>query len=147
MATSSNVSIREWSEIDVIKMPVGSSTVLAYGDLIDSSGGSAVAHSGDNSTFVGVAIDGSESGSVAEIAVATKAKISIKLSSSYGNAVLGNACKYVAGANGTDWQVASATTEGIIWALESITAGNSGLFLVDSHSLTGGFLFQTCVEG
>jgi len=148
MATSSNVEIREYELCGVVDLPVGSSTVLAKGDLIDSSGGSAVAHQGDNSYFVGVALEGSENGSVSPIAVATIAKVYTKLAASPTTSVVfGEACKYSAGANGTNWAVTKATAEGIMWALESITYGNNGLFLIDSHNLAGGFLFQTCTEG
>jgi len=149
MATSSKVDIRAIDELAVVKLAVGSSTVLAPGDLVDFDSGTtaAVAHSGDNSTFLGVAMEGSASGDVQEISIATRCKINIKVVSGSADAVIGDAYKYSAGANGTEWTVTKATSEGIMWALESISNGNYGLFLVDSHCLAGGFLFDTCTEG
>jgi|GEM_PF-1476423 hypothetical protein len=152
-STYSNVVFRDEDvdTVSVVKIGVASATVLAKGDLVDASGATApeaVAHSGDNSTFIGVAMEGSQSGEVNEISVATRCKIKIKVAASpTTNVIIGDACAYSAGANGTTWEVTKATSEGIMWALENVDYGESGLFLVDSHSLAGGFYFDTCTEG
>lgn len=149
MSVYSNIVLRDVDEIDVVKLKVATATVLAKGDLIDYSSGTAAAivHSGDNSIFLGVAMEGSESGSVAEISIATRCKILIQIVSGDTDGTPGAAYKYNAGANGTIWTVAIATAEGIMWALEPITAGSAGLFRVDVQALAGGFLFDTCTEG
>jgi len=149
MATSSNVEIVAYDEIDVVKVAVATATVLAKGDLVDFTSGTTVltAHSGDNSLFLGIAMEGSETGEVKEVSVATRAKIKITVVSGSSDAVVGEAFKYSAGANGTAWTVTQATAEGIMWALESISNGSAGLFRINSAALAGGFLFDTCTEG
>jgi len=145
MATSSNVEIREYDAMSVCKLSVASGTVLAKGDFIKYSAGNAVAvTAADNTTFAGIALEGSESGSVAPIAVATRAQFYIKVASTSTAAAFGNAFRYSAGANGTDWEVTKCTSgvSGITWALETVAAGSRGLFYIDVGSLKSGFLFE-----
>lgn len=145
MATSSNVVVKEYDELTVVKMPVASGTVIAYGDLIKSSSGiAAVLDSSANTYFVGVALDGSESGSVASIAIATNAVVQLKVASTSSAAAVGDAFKYSAGANGTAWQVTKCTSgvSGITWALETIAAGSSGDFRIAANNMKSGFQFD-----
>jgi hypothetical protein len=151
-STYSNVVIRDYDPISVIKLPVVSATVIAKGDLIDASADTATTlvaacHAGDNSLFFGVALEGSESGEVKDISIATIAKVNIKVVSGSTDALPGDAFKYSAGANGTAWQVTKATSEGIMWALEPVLDTAEGVFLINSHALAGGFIWDTCTEG
>jgi len=148
MATSSNVVIRDYEDLTVVKVGVATATVLAKGDLVDFtvSTSALTAHAGDNSIFLGVALEGSESGETKQVSVATRAKIKVKVVSGSSAALPGEAFKYSAGANGTAWQVTQATEEGIMWALEGVAAASSGLFYIDSHVLSGGFQFDACTE-
>lgn len=134
MATYSNVKIRNFDPLTVIKAPVGSTTVVAPGDLIYLTGstsaqvakvmGTGSAASSGNTYFAGVALVGSESGSIAPISVATRAVINIKINSSGTDSAIGKAYKFAAGANGTNWEVSQATALGIMWAMEYKAAGS-----------------------
>jgi len=152
-STSSNIAILDVDETAIVKIGVGSSTTLAAGDLIDASGATtpeAVATSSSaNTTFLGIALYGSESGEVFQIAVATRCRINIKVASTSSNLIIGDACKYSAGANGTAWEVTKCTSGsgGTMWAMENITAGNNGEFLVDSHLMKSGFYWDKINEG
>jgi len=145
-STSSNVGILAHDEIAVVKLPVASGTTLAEGDLIDYSSGDAVAVTASgNTAWVGVAMEGSESGEVFEIAIATRCIISIKVvSTSTDAATPGAAFTWSAGANGTDWQVTSCSAglAGRMWAIEPIAKGSTGKFKVDSSKMKCGFLFD-----
>ena len=141
MATYSNVDVRAYDEIAVVKVEVASATVVAKGDLIEYSSagtvGSVFASQVDY--LIGVALEGSESGDTDYIPVATRAKISAyAVDAGY----LGDAYHYTAGANGTNWTFTNGTTEGLMWALEDITASAYNLFYLDTHALKGGFLFE-----
>lgn len=151
MSTSSNVVIKEYDERCVVKLPVASATVLAAGDLIVATAdtattlkAAALSAASLYNTFVGVALGGSESGQVENISVATRARIAIKVVSTSGAALVGDAFYYSAGANGTDWQVTKCTSgvSGITWALEAVDAGSSGEFLIDTHVMKSGFKFD-----
>jgi len=134
MATYSNVKIRNFDPLAVIKAPVGSSTVVAPGDLIYLTGttsgqvakvmGTGSAASSGNTHFAGVALVGSESGDISPISVATRAVINIKIASSGSDSDIGAAYKFSAGANGTDWEVTKATALAIMWAREYKSQGS-----------------------
>jgi len=154
MATYSNVKIRNFDPLSVIKVPVASATVIAPGDLIILTGATSaqvaqvvatgsVGTSG-NTYFGGVAIVGSESGDIRSISVATRAVINIKIDASGTDSAIGTAYKYSSGANGTDWDVTTATALGIMWALEYKAQGSYCDMLIDTHALKGGFIFDTC---
>lgn len=149
MATYSNITVKRHNPVKVVDIPVASATVIAPGDLIDVSGstGMAFVHAGDNSTFVGVALNGSESGEIRPISVARECVVEALLVSGSSDVVVGDAVKRSAGANGTAWSFTKATAEGIMWANESISNGNRGEFYVDSSALAGGFAYDTCTEG
>jgi len=117
MAAHSNVRIRRDDVVGtkIVDVPVASATVFAPGDLVDLSGSTLVAHTGDNSYFLGVALEGSPTGDISPISVARECVIRIKLVSGSADATIGKAVKYSAGANGTDWQVTVATAEGIMY--------------------------------
>ena len=154
MATYSNTIIRNFDPLSVIKVPVASATVIAPGDLIILTGATSnqvaqvvatgsVSTSG-NTHFGGVALIGSESGSISPISVATRAVVRMEIDASGSDADIGAAYKYQAGANGTDWEVTKATALGIMWALEYKAQGSNCDMLIDIHCLKGGFIFDTC---
>ncbi len=143
MAVKSNITILNVDPLGIVKVKVGSATVLAEGDLINFNGTAAVVQEGNNPTFLGVAMEGSESGQTHQISVATHCIISALLVSGGTAGVLGDAYKRNAGSNGVDWSVDKATAEGIMWVYENnIAVGEKGLFLVNSHHLVGGILFD-----
>lgn len=144
MATKANITILNHDPIGLISIKVASGTVIATGDLIDFDGTDAAVH-GDtgNQTIVGVAMVGSESGSIKDIEVATRAMLSAKIKSGGSAGVLGDGYKYNAGANGTDWDFDKVSTGGIMWvAQNNIAAGEFGNFALETHALTGGILFD-----
>ena len=143
MATSSNITILNVDPLGIVKVNVLSGTVLAEGDLINFDGTSAVVQEGNNPTFLGVALEGSEDGDSHQISVATIAVIDAKIGSSGTAGVLGDAYKRNAGANGTDWDFSKNATEGIMWVYENnIAQGDKGLFYINTHTLVGGSLFD-----
>jgi len=150
MAVFSNIEVRAHDKLSEMRIPVGSSTVIASGDLIDYSTAdtAAIVHYGANAAFLGVALEGSESGSANSIDVATRAKVYVEVATGSTTALVGDAFTYLEGANGTDWKFTEGyNDDGVMWALETVTAGNSGLFLIDSHQLTSGFLFKCVTTG
>jgi len=146
MAMKSNVRVCNYNPMLVISVPVDSSTELAYGDFAALSGGSAIAYNGDNSIFLGVVLEGHEAGEAGRVSVALEAVVEVPIASGGGNAQIGDAYKRNAGANGTDWNVAKATQEGFLWALENKTAGSRCKFYLNALT-KGGFLFDTITEG
>lgn len=136
MATKSNITIRSIDALRVVKVEVLTGTVLAAGDLIDFDGTSAVVHAGEGGTFLGVALEGSESGQIQQISVATIAMVSMLLDSGSAALVLGDAVDYSSGSNGVNWDVEKNTANAIAWCYEqSIAAGAFGLFLINSHDI------------
>lgn len=144
MAVTSNITILNEDSLGIVKVKVASAVVFASGDLVDFDGTDLAAHAGESSTFLGVAMEGSEDGDTHQISVATICIVSVLLRSGGTAGVLGDSYKRNAGANGTDWDVDKATAEGIMWVYENnIAAGAKGLFYVNSHVLKAGFLFDT----
>ena len=116
-------------------------------DLVDFDGTDLAAHAGDNSTFLGVALEGSESGDIHQISVATRCMVDVLLDASSAALVLGDGASRSSGSNGVNWDVTKNTVDGIMWAYENnIAASAKGIFLVDSHALGGGFLFDPLTE-
>ena len=146
MAVKSNVTILNVDPLGIVKVKVASGVVFAEGDLTDFDGTDLAAHGGDNSTFLGVALEGSESGDTHQISVATRCIIEALITTNAG--VLGDAFKYSAGSNGVNWVLDKATSEGIAWVYENnIAVSTKGLLLIDSHVLGAGFLFDPATEG
>jgi len=153
MATYSNVKLRNFDPLAVIKCPVGSTTVVAPGDLIYLTGtttgqvakvmATGSVYTSGNTLFAGVAMDGSESGSITPIAVATRAVVGIKIGASGTASDIGAAYKFSAGANGTVWEVTKATALGLMWATEYAAQSAMCDMLIDTHTLTAGLLFDT----
>jgi len=143
MATTSNVIIRhgEESELNKIKTAVGSSTVLARGDLIELTSGSAVAvnAAGDNATFAGVSVDLSESGETVKVGTLLRGICKITVTSTTYD--IGDSLKYSAGANGTAWSLAKATSgaDGIMWSREYQASSVTTLEVQWDSFLVGGF--------
>ena len=84
---------------------------------------------------------GSEADDVRDIAVAIRAVIKVQMAAGQ-SANFGNAIAWAAGANGTTWTFTKTTTEGIVWALETIATASSGKALLDVVALESG-IFQT----
>jgi len=144
MAASSNIKILTLPEkyIHVIEYPKASAEAIAQGDLLEENGsGAEVVDGADNSIFIGVAVTGSTATQVDPISVMIKGVILVQLAAGE-SASFGNALKYAAGANGTDWTFAAATAEGIVWALEAISTAGTGKALVDVLALESG-IFET----
>jgi hypothetical protein len=144
MAASSNIKILTLPEkyLHVIEYPKASSEVIAQGDLLEENGsGAEVVDGAANDIFIGVAVTGSTASQIAPISVMIKGVIQVQMAAGE-SASFGNALKYSAGANGTDWTFAAATAEGIVWALEAIATAGSGKALVDVVALETG-IFET----
>ncbi len=146
MAVKSNVTILNVDPLGIVKVNVGSADVFAEGDLVDFDGTNLDAHAGDNSTFLGVAMEGSQTGDTHQVSVATKCIIEALITTNAG--VLGDAFKYSAGSNGVNWVLDKATSEGIAWVFENnIAVSTKGLLLIDSHVLVAGIFFDVVTEG
>lgn len=144
MAASSNIKILTLpvKYVHVIEYPKASSEAIAQGDLLEENGsGAEVVDGAANDIFIGVAVDGSASAEVEPIAVMIRGVIFVTMASGQ-SATFGQALKYNAGANGTDWDFATATAEGIIWALETLATAGTGKALVDVLALETG-IFET----
>ena len=140
MAASSNIKILSLpvQYVHVIEYPKASTEVIAQGDLLEENGsGAEVVDGAANDVFIGVAMTGCVSASVAPIAVMIKGVIFVTMGAGE-SATFGQALKYNAGANGTDWDFATATAEGIVWALETISTAGTGKALVDVLALETG---------
>jgi len=144
MAASSNIKIltHPTSLLHVIQYPKKTSEVLAQGDLLEENGSGAEAvDSAANNVFIGIAMTGSEASDIRDIAVCIKAVIKIQMAG--GQSLnFGNAATWAAGANGTDWTFTKTTTEGLVWALETIATAGSGKAMLDVVALESG-IFQT----
>ena len=137
MASTSNILILSSpTELyEILEYPKAANEVIAQGDLLEENGsGAEVVDSADNSVFIGVAVTGSTATDVDPISVMIRGVIQVQLAAAE-TAAFGGALKYAAGANGTDWTFSAATAEGIVWALEAISAAGSGKALVDVLSL------------
>lgn len=145
--TKSNIVIRRYDPYSVMFLNVAKATTVAQGDLVDFDGTDLAIHSGDNSDFTGVALSASSATDIQFVSTATRGVIYLPIVSGDTDSTIGDGYKYNAGSNTADWNVAKATAEGIMWAMEVITAGTSGRFYIDSHSLGAGFLFDALTEG
>lgn len=144
MAASSNIKILTLpvKYLHVIDYPKKTDEVIAQGDLLEENGsGAEVVDGADNSIFIGVAAGGAEADGPNTIAVMIKGVIFVTMASGQ-SATFGQALKYNAGANGTDWDFAQAAAEGVIWALEAIGTAGTGKALVDVVALETG-IFET----
>lgn len=144
MAASSNIKILTLpvKYLHVIDYPKKTDEVIAQGDLLEENGnGAEVVDGADNSIFIGVAAGGAEADGPNTIAVMIKGVIFVTMASGQ-SATFGQALKYNAGANGTDWDFAQAAAEGVVWALEAITTAGTGKALVDVVALETG-IFET----
>ena len=144
MSAKSNIKILTLPEkyTHVIEYPKASSEVIAQGDLLEENGsGAEVVDGAANDIFIGVAVVGSTAAQTSPIAVMIRGIIVVQMAAGE-SASFGNALKYSAGANGTDWTFAAATAEGIVWALEAIATAGTGKALVDVLALETG-IFET----
>lgn len=122
MATTSNVRFLygDSDQLNKLHFPVATATVLAPGDLVEYESGAITVIDGasDNTTFTGCSLDISRNGDTAMVNVLLRGRINITCVSA--TSAIGDAFKYYAGANGTDWSVTAATAgaDGIMWALE-----------------------------
>lgn len=144
MAASSNIKILTLpvKYLHVIDYPKKTDEVIAQGDLLEENGnGAEVVDGAANDIFIGVAAGGAEADGPNTIAIMIKGVIEIQMAAGESLS-FGNAAKYSAGANGTDWTFAAATAEGIVWALEAISTAGTGKALVDVIALETG-IFET----
>ena len=141
MSISSNIVVKDYDPLTVAKVEVASGTVIASGDLIAYSSADTVAtvYTGVKERFLGVALVGSESGKTDFVSVATRAKVNTyAVDAGY----LGDSYYRSAGANGTNWTFTNGPANGVLWALEDISATSYGDFYIDSHVLLSGLLFE-----
>lgn len=147
MSTKSNVTLRLIEDGGIVKVNPALADAYASGDLVDFDGTDLTIHTGDNSEFLGVVIDGSEVGQTQQIAVATICQVSAKVVASSAALVLGDGVSHNAGSNGVNYDFTKNTAQGIMWAYENnIANGDFGLFYVNSHVMGAGFLFDTLTE-
>lgn len=146
MATSSNVQVLHGDEISINKwnfpVTIATSGTIAPGDLItfETSTLDLVDAAGDNSKFLGVSLEYKVStyDDNATCEVLLRGIVNIGVSST--TYAVGNALKYSAGANGTAWTLAKATSgaDGIMWCME-YSASN----LTDADCYFDSFLVGT----
>ena len=137
MAASSNIKIltEPIKLLHAIEYPKKASEVLAQGDLLEDNGSGAEAvDSAANDVFIGVCLKGSLADEVGPVSVMIRGVIQAQMAAGE-SATFGQALKYSAGANGTDWTFAQAAAEGIVWALEAISTAGLGRALVDVVAL------------
>ena len=149
MASKSNIKVLSFSKrnMDNFSVPKKASEVIAPGDPIEVNSGSAeVVDSADNSVFLGISAQGSEAADTRDISVYGVCVVKALLVGTSDAVVFGDAVKYSAGANGTAWSFTKDTADGIMWALESISAGSYGKFLVNYNLLKGAALLFDVVS-
>ena len=141
MAVTSNIKILTCPEdlLHVISYPKKASEVIAYGDLLEENtgAGASVVDGATGFAFIGVAMRASPAAEVGPIPVMIKGVIQVTMGAGH-TATFGQALKYHAGANGTDWNFEAATAEGIVWAMEAISAAGTGRALVDVTKISTG---------
>jgi len=146
MATTSSIKFRDNPQHlkDTWVWAKKTSEVIAQGDLFETNGsGAEVVDGADNTIFLGVALAGRDADDARDVPIAFRCVIEAKLVSTSSDCTAGDAVAYSAGANGTTWEMNKATAEGIAWALEDITAGSTGKFLIDVVALQASTLFDT----
>lgn len=145
MSTTSSIKLLDnpVALSDTWKIAKATNEVIAQGDLIEENGsGAEVVDGADNTIFCGVALEGRAATDARPLAVAFRCVIKGKMAS--GQSVTkGNAVAYAAGGNGTTWTFNAATAEGIGWALETISAGETGRILIDVPALQAATIFET----
>jgi len=144
MAQTSNFNILygDGDQLNKLHVGIASATVLAPGDLVECTGGNAVAvdASSDNVTFAGVGLDYSANGSTAKYNVLLRGRGNVTVVSATYD--IGDSLKYSAGANGTAWVLTKATAgaDGIMWSLEYQSSAVTNLDVQwDSFIGVGGY--------
>lgn len=146
MATTSSIKFRDNPQAlkDTWVWSKKSDETIAQGDLLENSSGDAqVVDGADNTVFLGVALAGRESDDDRDVPIAFRCVIEAKVVSTSDDLTAGDAVYYSAGANGTTWEFTKGTAEGIAWALEDISAGDTGNFLIDVMAIQASTLFDT----
>lgn len=147
MANTSNVRILYGENgagdpLNLVHIPILTGTVLAPGDLTcyasTTYGAVAMTASSDNTSFRGLSLDYSASGQTDPIQVLLRGRCTITTSSATYE--LGDALKYSAGANGTDWVLAAASSgaDGTFWSMEYKASATSLTVQWDSFLVSAG---------
>ncbi len=147
MADTSNVRVLYGHQgaadpLNLCHFGILTGTVLAPGDLTcyTNAGGGAVAMtaSSDNTIFRGICLDYSASGKTDPVQVLLRGRCTITTSSATYE--LGDALKYSAGANGTDWVLEAATSGagGVFWSMEYKASATSLTVQWDSFLVSAG---------
>jgi len=138
MASKSNVVIlnvpTELTETWTI--PKKTSEVIAVGDPVEDNGsGVEVVDGAENPVFAGISLEARAADDTRDVSVAFKCAVKVKLASGSTAVTRGDPLAYSTGANGTDWTFTQTAAEGIIWALEDGSAGDTIRALVDVPNL------------
>jgi len=133
-----------------LHMTVGSATVLAPWDLIDRSSGAAIESSGVTNDFVGLNEDLSRTGDTEKLKVYLRSIVTMTVSSAAY--AIGADLAYSAGANGTDWVYAGASSgeDAVGWSWQYSGTTTTLLVLLDSYmvgnAVAGTGLWETSTD-
>lgn len=132
-----NTVLRDHNFNKVFKMPVNTGTTISAGELVKDNGSDqAVAVSSSGDTVIGVVLDGIDENNDSKfdqyITLANEAVIEASAINdfSFGDAALYNGTGMIS--SGTTDVLSTGQTNSYIKAVEPISAGNTGKFLVDT---------------
>lgn len=131
-----NTVLRDHNYNKVFKMPVNTGTTISAGELVKDNSDQAVAVSSTSDTVIGVVVDGIDKDNDSKfdqyVTLATEAVIEASAINdfSFGNAALYNGTGMIS--SGTADVYTSAQTNSYIKAVEPVSAGDTGKFLVDT---------------